>query len=274
MAIASFVCSLGGFILAGIPCLAGVVLGFVARGQIRRSNGSRTGGGLALAGIILGLAEIALIAVLIVGLVLLAQSDNRRLQIAGAPGYATFSGPTGQPLEVGKPWGVACEPIVLQPAAGVPGVIWRQLQQVVTTARSAGVDVSVGTRQDKWYPASLYPPGLTDQEVAFVTISSATGPAPLHGFNQRDHIVFSWNAKPAADGRHEILTSLQAELYLQELTSATVDRLAVRQLIAFSQGVADASAPASGIVDGTSSEGFTDRDYAAMRVMSGCHPPG
>jgi hypothetical protein len=273
MAIASFVCSLGGFILAGIPSVVGVVLGFVARGQIRRSDGTQTGAGLALAGIIVGLAEIALIVVLIVGLVLVVQSDNRRLQITGAPGYSTFAGPTGQPMVVGRPWGVACEPIVFQSAAGVPAGIDTQLQQVVTAARSAGVDVTVTNRQDRWYPDTLYPPGLTNRGVQFVSVFSTTATPPLLGFDEPEHINFSWNAKPTADKSHEIVTYLQADLYLQVLTDPATVRRSVRQLIAFSQGVAGSSFPESGIVDGSTTDGFTDRVYAAMRVMSGCHPP-
>ena len=39
---------------------SGVIFGFVARGQIRRTNGVQGGGGLALAGIIVGFSLIAL----------------------------------------------------------------------------------------------------------------------------------------------------------------------------------------------------------------------
>jgi hypothetical protein len=54
MAIASLICSLAG-ILCGVTAILGVIFGFVARGQIKRSQGMQTGGGLALAGIIIGL---------------------------------------------------------------------------------------------------------------------------------------------------------------------------------------------------------------------------
>jgi hypothetical protein len=54
MAVASLVCACAGIIpfLFGIPAILGVIFGFVARGQIRRTNGVQGGGGLALAGII------------------------------------------------------------------------------------------------------------------------------------------------------------------------------------------------------------------------------
>ena len=54
LATASLVCSIGGLILFGVPAALGVVLGFVARAQIRRTNGHQLGSGLALAGIIIG----------------------------------------------------------------------------------------------------------------------------------------------------------------------------------------------------------------------------
>src|ERR1700722_1925353 len=62
MAVASLVCACAGIIpfLFGIPAILGVIFGFVARGQIRRTNGMQGGGGLALAGIIVGFSLIAL----------------------------------------------------------------------------------------------------------------------------------------------------------------------------------------------------------------------
>jgi hypothetical protein len=62
MAVASLVCACAGIIpfLFGIPAILGVIFGFVARGQIRRTNGVQGGGGLALAGIIVGFSLIAL----------------------------------------------------------------------------------------------------------------------------------------------------------------------------------------------------------------------
>jgi hypothetical protein len=58
-AIASLCCSIGAVLLIGVPALLGVIFGFVGRSQIARSNGTQKGGGLALAGIIIGLAVLA-----------------------------------------------------------------------------------------------------------------------------------------------------------------------------------------------------------------------
>ena len=56
LAVASFILSLVGFFCVPIVgSFIGVILGFMARGQIKRSPGTVTGGGLAMAGIIIGI---------------------------------------------------------------------------------------------------------------------------------------------------------------------------------------------------------------------------
>lgn len=65
LAIASLVCSCAGFLFI-LPAILGVVFGFVARSQIRQSGGRQGGDGLAVAGIIVGFAWIALFVILII----------------------------------------------------------------------------------------------------------------------------------------------------------------------------------------------------------------
>ena len=48
-----------------VPAVLAVIFGFVARSQIRQSAGTQRGDGLALAGIIVGFAWIALFVILI-----------------------------------------------------------------------------------------------------------------------------------------------------------------------------------------------------------------
>jgi uncharacterized protein DUF4190 len=69
LAVASLVCSCVGIIpiFFGLPCILGIVFGFVSRSQIRSRHGAEDGSGLALAGIIVGFSLIALF-VLIVSL--------------------------------------------------------------------------------------------------------------------------------------------------------------------------------------------------------------
>ncbi len=63
LAVASLVCSCAGFVLF-VPAVLGIIFGFVARSQIRRSGGTQGGDGLAIAGIIVGFGWIALIVIL------------------------------------------------------------------------------------------------------------------------------------------------------------------------------------------------------------------
>ena len=60
MAVAGLVCSIVGVIIFGLPAVVGVILGFISRGEIRRSGGRTAGSGLALAAIIVGFVAIAL----------------------------------------------------------------------------------------------------------------------------------------------------------------------------------------------------------------------
>jgi hypothetical protein len=54
----------------------GVIFGFVARGQIKRSGGAQKGSGLALAGIIVGFVFIVLAAIGLLVLLLSSSSAN------------------------------------------------------------------------------------------------------------------------------------------------------------------------------------------------------
>jgi hypothetical protein len=75
LAIASLVCSILGF-CCGIGGVLGVIFGFVARGQIKRSGGAQKGSGLALAGIIVGFVFIVLAAIGLVFLLIGSSSAN------------------------------------------------------------------------------------------------------------------------------------------------------------------------------------------------------
>jgi hypothetical protein len=55
-----------GFFLFAIPSVLGVIFGFVARSQIRRTGGLRSDNGLALAGIIIGFAVIGIVVVVLI----------------------------------------------------------------------------------------------------------------------------------------------------------------------------------------------------------------
>jgi Domain of unknown function (DUF4190) len=86
LAIASLICACAGLFL--IPAILGVVFGFVARTQIKRSNGLQKGDGLAIAGIIVGFGWLAL---LVLGIALGASTDNNN----GVIGPAALMGQLG-----------------------------------------------------------------------------------------------------------------------------------------------------------------------------------
>ncbi|HST86943.1 MAG TPA: DUF4190 domain-containing protein [Ktedonobacterales bacterium] len=78
LAIASLICSIGSFVvLPGIAAVLGVIFGHFALGQIRASQGREEGRGMAIAGVILGYANLAL-CVLIVALVFLIVAVARQ----------------------------------------------------------------------------------------------------------------------------------------------------------------------------------------------------
>jgi Domain of unknown function (DUF4190) len=84
LAIASLICSCAGVLLFSLPCILGVVFGFVARSQIRRSQGAQKGNGLALAGIIVGFAWIAIVVIVVA----VDVSNNNSSVISGTLGPA------------------------------------------------------------------------------------------------------------------------------------------------------------------------------------------
>jgi hypothetical protein len=80
LAIAALVCSCAGIFLLGVPAVLGIIFGFVARGQIRQSNGAQGGNGMALAGIIVGFVVVGLV---ILGLVVHATQHTQNNAVIG-----------------------------------------------------------------------------------------------------------------------------------------------------------------------------------------------
>jgi uncharacterized protein DUF4190 len=68
LAVASLVTSIAGIIpfLFGIPCVVGIILGFVGLSQIKKTGGVQQGRGLAMAGVIVGFSLIAIFILLVV----------------------------------------------------------------------------------------------------------------------------------------------------------------------------------------------------------------
>ena len=88
LAIAALLCGAGGLFCLVTPIL-GVIFGLVARSRIRSSNGDLTGGGLALAGVIVSALMLAVLALLFAANRLLAAealATPRSLAISRASG--------------------------------------------------------------------------------------------------------------------------------------------------------------------------------------------
>ena len=198
-------------------------------------------------------------------------SVTHRPRIAGAPGYSTYRGPHGYPLAEGRPWGNPCQPLRFSVASDISTADYDQIVAVVESARSDGIDVTIENRNFMWYPSQLYPPGQNNTTVERIGIFASSAAPPRLSDGHLERIGFGWDAAMSRDGHHEHLTDLQATLYLTQLEGHP-DRLriAIRQFIAFTQGVGGSTARDSGISRGTSVDKFRSADLRAMELMSGC----
>jgi hypothetical protein len=275
LAIASLVLSLTVFLIG--PILA-IIFGVRARRQIRESGGLESGDGLALAGMIIGIVELVLslvvvsIFVALIGTGSLPKLQDQSTSIAGAPGYWTTTGPVGLPFPEGRPWGESCEPIVFDIDDTMPGPQVILIEQAIQNARALGIDVTYAYPNNMWYPSTLYPAGQTTSSVQTVDIvPSEQWPSPIDDFGSHEHIEFSWDARVSSNGRNEVLTYLGATLFLHAVAgNSQATKRAVRELIAFSQGVAGSSATGSTISSGNTASQFSKNDISAMQRMSGC----
>lgn len=197
-------------------------------------------------------------------------ADTASLGIPGSAGYTTMTGSSGTPFAVGSPWGKSCMPVVLRVTAHMPTALYGQIEAVVQTARAHGVDVTVTTRSDYWDPMKLYPPGLTNRTVRFVTVDANTVAAPTFTGTRPLHINFGYTAATTPKGEHAHFTTLVATYYLKHLPTPASYRLATRQLVAFTQGVGSTTEVSSGIARGSTTDRFAAADLRAMRTMSGC----
>jgi Domain of unknown function (DUF4190) len=279
-ATASFVLSLTLFVIG--PILA-IVFGARARRQIRRSGGLESGDGLALAGMIIGIVGLVLSVIVVCAFAGVIGTRSSRVQaqttvqpqataIAGAPGYWTTTGPVGLPFEEGRPWGTPCQPIVIDIYDTLPAPQVTLIEQAIQSARALGFDVTYAYPDNMWYPTNLYPPGQTNTSVQLVNIiPSEQWPSPVDDYGVNEHIQFGWDTRVSSNGMHEVLTDLTATLFLHAVAGdPQATKRAVRELIAFSLGVAGSSTTGSTIASGNAATRFSSSDINAMRRMSGC----
>lgn len=84
LAVASLVCALMQVFSFGITSIPAVVLGHVARGQIRRTG--ERGGGMATAGLVLGWLGIAFLVLIVAGVTAMAVTNGHQVGHFPAPG--------------------------------------------------------------------------------------------------------------------------------------------------------------------------------------------
>ena len=275
LAIASLVLSLTLFLIG--PILA-IVFGARARRQIRESGGLESGDGLAVAGIIIGIVGLVMSVIVVgtfAGLIAtgsFARAEAQSTAIAGAPGYWTATGPVGLPFQEGRPWGAPCQPIVIDIYGTMPAPQVTLIKEAIQSARALGLDVTYAYPDNQWYPATLYPPGQTNTSVQLVNIiPSGQWPSPIDDDGFHEHIQFGWDARVSSNGKHEVLTDLTATLFLHAVAGDPQStKRAVRELIAFSVGVAGSSATGSTVSSGNAATSFSSSDINAMQRMSGC----
>lgn len=194
------------------------------------------------------------------------EHDVRR-RIPGAPGYVRYGGPHGKLLAVGRPWGLACQPVRFTVERSVPDWVYGEAVDVVNEARADGIDVTIETRSFTWDPTSLfYAPGRTPAGVPRV---------PIFADARSGGGVFDlgWDAVVDGDGKHEDVTGLQLVLHLGGRTGRTAEvRHAVRRLVGFAAGVSRSTKPKgrTAIAHDVGVDRFTRDDVAAIQLMSGC----
>jgi hypothetical protein len=194
------------------------------------------------------------------------------LEIPGASGYLTYTGPRGYPGPIGRPWGQACKPIVFGFNSSVPSWIYEQAVQVINEARKQGVDVAAENREGRGNPASLYyRDGESPKTVAVVGVFVKSGVPPVMTDGKHLHINLLWDAKLDSDHHNEDLTAVEGDLYTKVLTGhAELVRRSIRELIAMTQGITSTRLSVSGISNVGVTDRFTSEDIAAMLRMSGC----
>ena len=196
------------------------------------------------------------------------------LAIAGTAGYFTFTGPHALPAPVGRPWGTACKPVALVVGNALPAAVKTQVLQVVAAAGKQGLDV-VATSSARALPGGLYYRlGQSAKTAARVSIASSTGTPPKQADGQPALISIGWKMRADGDKHNDDLTQVTGTLEMTALAGhPDLVRQAIRQLIAWTQGVGPTGNAVSGISPISMTDRFTPADITAMMKMSGCAKP-
>lgn len=196
------------------------------------------------------------------------------LSIPGATGYFTFSGPGNLPATVGRPWGRACEPIAFVIGSRLPISVRRQVLQVIAAARDQGLDVTATVGGRLLGAGLFYRDGQSARTTAKVPILAGTGNPPALPDGRSQQITIATTMRADRSGQGDDLTGVTGTLQLRALNGQpdAIQR-AIRQLIAWTQGIGRTGNAVSGIANAATPDRFTAADVAAMLKMSGCAKP-
>ena len=172
------------------------------------------------------------------------------MTIPKAPGYLAFLGPGERPPVAGRPWGRACQAVRFVLSRSLPAETATRVAAVIAAARAQGLAVSTSAH-----------PGAVLVPVSASKAPQRAGTPP---------VAVSHSTRMLPGGRNVALVSLGATLYTRALT-ADPSRLAlaIRRLIALSQGIGSSTLAGSGL-SAHGADRFTAADITAMLYTSGC----
>jgi hypothetical protein len=146
--------------------------------------------------------------------------------------------------------------------------------QVIAAARKQGIDVMASAGGRPLTSGLFYRAGQSARTTAKVPILAATGSPPTLADGQAQRIAIASTMRADHSGHGDDLTGVTGTLQLRALDGQPeAVRHAIRQLIAWTQGVGRTGNAVSGIAGATTTDRFTDADITAMLKMSGCAKP-
>lgn len=262
----------------GLP-LAVVIVGewvfFAALLLLLHVGGRRRGGRAVVTGrvlLVIGCFVCLLSVAVVAGRTLPAgASDRSGRSIPGAPGYTTYYGEHGEPIAVGHPWGTPCQPVRFDVADGVAPDLRAQISAVVSETRRNGINVTLNDGSIGLPTAPVYdPPGVMRYDLVDVWVATDEAPASRLPDGRPEQLRGTYGSRRAGAGR-EIFSGMHGTIHLATVgADPMLQRVAMRELVAMSQGVDSGPRGRTGMRTGTTLDSFSTEDVAAMRLMSGC----
>jgi hypothetical protein len=226
-----------------------------------RSGSRRRMRGRAVIGVVSAAASVAL---LVAGPVVRHSAQL----VPGAPDYLVATNNVGQAVELGLPWGTQCADIQVVPSNQMSIALYDQFRSVVPEANSDGLALRLDNRTLFFGPPSP-PSELTSgiAEAAMVGIYSTASSGPVVDDHPQLMTIQPYLSTTTIGN---VYYFVMATFYRPTQASGLALRTAVRQLLAFSEGLGTSTTRSSGLRDGTKMDSFTSSDVRALGITSGC----